>query len=75
MRLASWNVNGIRAVHRKEMLPWDVLPDADVIAIQETKVALIKCRQKWRSQKATIRFGFRRKARLFWCCIFLQRRA
>ena len=34
---ASWNVNGIRALHRKELLPWDQLPQADVLALQETK--------------------------------------
>jgi exodeoxyribonuclease-3 len=33
----SWNVNGIRAVARKKLLPWDVLAKADVICLQETK--------------------------------------
>ena len=33
----SWNVNGIRAVARKKLLPWDVLPRADVIGLQEVK--------------------------------------
>jgi len=37
MRCVSWNVNGIRAVHRKERLPWDVVVDADVVCVQETK--------------------------------------
>jgi exodeoxyribonuclease-3 len=37
MIIASWNVNGIRAVHRKKNLPWDMLPEADVISIQEAK--------------------------------------
>src|SRR4051812_11432522 len=32
-----WNVNGIRAVARKKLLPWEVLPKADVICLQETK--------------------------------------
>jgi len=36
MRCCSWNVNGIRAVHRKNLLPWDVI-EADVIGLQETK--------------------------------------
>jgi exodeoxyribonuclease-3 len=30
-------VNGLRAVARKGKLPWDVLPDAEVICLQETK--------------------------------------
>ncbi|MBA3707903.1 MAG: exodeoxyribonuclease III [Planctomycetes bacterium] len=33
----SWNVNGIRSVARKDLLPWRVLPRADVICLQETK--------------------------------------
>jgi len=37
MRCYTWNVNGIRAVQRKNLLPWTVVPDADVIALQETK--------------------------------------
>src|SRR5690606_35791930 len=37
MRCYSWNVNGIRAVQRKCCLPWDVIADGDLIAIQETK--------------------------------------
>lgn len=37
MRCYSWNVNGIRAVQRKGCLPWDVIADGDLIAIQETK--------------------------------------
>ena len=37
MRLYSWNVNGIRSVAKKNLLPWDVLGDGDVIGLQETK--------------------------------------
>lgn len=37
MRCYTWNVNGIRAVQRKNLLPWTVVPDADLIALQETK--------------------------------------
>ncbi len=37
MYFGSWNVNGIRAVARKELLPWDMMPEADVICLQETK--------------------------------------
>lgn len=38
MKIYSWNVNGIRALRAKGLLPWEVLPDADVICLQETKV-------------------------------------
>lgn len=37
MRCVSWNVNGIRAVNRKECLPWNLMPDVDLFALQETK--------------------------------------
>src|SRR2546427_594068 len=33
----SWNINGIRSVARKNLLPWAVLPRAEVIGLQETK--------------------------------------
>jgi exodeoxyribonuclease-3 len=37
MRLLSWNVNGIRAVMKKDFLPAMAQVDADVICLQETK--------------------------------------
>ena len=37
MRCYSWNVNGIRAVARKGLLPWKQLPRADVFCLQESK--------------------------------------
>ncbi len=37
MRCVSWNVNGIRSVAKKKLLPWDQLPGCDVIGLQETK--------------------------------------
>ena len=37
MLLATWNVNGIRAVARKGCLPTRLLSRADVICLQETK--------------------------------------
>jgi len=37
LRCAAWNVNGIRAVERKNLLPWDVLGDHDVLCLQEVK--------------------------------------
>ena len=33
----GWNVNGIRAVARKGLLPWQQLPRADIFCLQETK--------------------------------------
>jgi exodeoxyribonuclease-3 len=36
-KLISWNVNGIRAIHRKTKYEWIKAYDADVVCIQETK--------------------------------------
>lgn len=38
MRLASWNVNGIRAIFRHGFLDWMKTWDPDVICLQETKL-------------------------------------
>ena len=37
MRLISWNVNGIRAAHKKGFLDWFTAEQPDVLCIQETK--------------------------------------
>ena len=38
LKLISWNVNGLRAVHRKGIfLPWLAEAQPDVLALQETK--------------------------------------
>ncbi len=37
IRLISWNVNGIRAVHRKGNFDWIIQQQDDIICLQETK--------------------------------------
>jgi exodeoxyribonuclease-3 len=37
MRLYSWNVNGVRAIHKKGFLDWLTREQPDVLCIQETK--------------------------------------
>ncbi len=37
MRILSWNVNGIRALHRKGIAPLAAVSDAAVVGLQETK--------------------------------------
>ncbi len=37
MKIVSWNVNGIRAVEKKDFIPWILGCGADVVCIQETK--------------------------------------
>ncbi len=36
-RIISWNVNGIRAIHRKGFLEWFDSEKADIVSLQETK--------------------------------------
>jgi exodeoxyribonuclease-3 len=37
MKIVSWNVNGIRAIYKKNFLSWIKSENADIICIQETK--------------------------------------
>ena len=37
MRLLSWNINGIRAVHRKGFVDWLKADNPDILCLQETK--------------------------------------
>ena len=39
MRILSWNVNGIRAVHKKGFLDWFLKDDPDILCLQETKAS------------------------------------
>jgi exodeoxyribonuclease III len=39
MKLISWNVNGLRAVHKKNFLPWFDSEGADVVCLQEIKIS------------------------------------
>ncbi|MEK7806974.1 MAG: endonuclease/exonuclease/phosphatase family protein, partial [Chloroflexota bacterium] len=37
IRVFSWNVNGLRAVHRKGFLDWFTKASPDILCLQETK--------------------------------------
>lgn len=39
LRIVSWNVNGLRAIHRKGFLKWMAEDNPDILCLQETKVA------------------------------------
>ena len=39
MKLLSWNVNGLRAVHRSGFLDWFEAEDADIVCLQETRAS------------------------------------
>jgi len=36
-RILSWNVNGIRAVYKKNFMDWFLKEQPDILCIQETK--------------------------------------
>lgn len=40
MKIISWNVNGIRAVHNKGFLEWITQESPDILCLQETKAEL-----------------------------------
>lgn len=40
LRLFSWNVNGIRAVHKKGFLPWFDAVEPDVLCLQEVRAEI-----------------------------------
>ena len=37
IRILSWNVNGIRSIHRKGFVPWLQAEAPDVLGLQETR--------------------------------------
>ena len=40
MKIASWNVNGLRSVHKKNFLGWFESENADIVCLQETKISI-----------------------------------
>jgi len=38
-KLISWNVNGLRAIHKKGFLEWFALESPDILCLQETKAS------------------------------------
>ncbi|MDR2644816.1 MAG: exodeoxyribonuclease III [Endomicrobium sp.] len=37
MKIVSWNINGIRAIYKKNFLDWFKKENADIVCVQETK--------------------------------------
>jgi exodeoxyribonuclease III len=59
LTLLCWNVNGIRAVHKKGFLDWLLTQSADIVCLQETKA------QKEQLDQALLRVeGYQS----YWCC-------
>jgi exodeoxyribonuclease-3 len=40
MKLVSWNVNGLRSVHKKNFLKWFNQENADIVCLQEIKIGV-----------------------------------
>ena len=53
MRLVSWNVNGLRAVHSRGDLSWAFHGDVDVVCLQETKIQAEAVTQEMRTPSST----------------------
>lgn len=53
MKLISWNVNGLRAILRKNFLEFIEAEDPDVLCLQETKCGPDDVEQLWMSRYAT----------------------
>ena len=39
LKILSWNVNGIRAVHKKGFVDWLTKENPDILCLQETKAS------------------------------------
>jgi exodeoxyribonuclease-3 len=37
MKIVSWNINGIRAIYKKNFLDWFKKENANIVCVQETK--------------------------------------
>lgn len=37
MKICTWNINGIRAIHKKGFIPWLLEENPDILCLQETK--------------------------------------
>lgn len=53
MKIVSWNVNGLRAVLRKNFLDYIAQEDPDILCLQETKAASDDVEQLWPAHYAT----------------------
>lgn len=56
MRILSWNVNGIRSVHRKGFLNWLKKDKPDILCIQETKAQTDKVSDELKNMKGYFSF-------------------
>ena len=46
LKALSWNVNGIRAAHKKGFVDWLTQTDPDIMCVQETKATWTNSRRR-----------------------------
>jgi len=61
MRVVTWNLNGIRAAHRKGLYDFIDRIDADVMLFQEVRALPEQMPKIGRSQNGTMSFGIPRR--------------
>ena len=61
MRLATWNLNGIRAAYKKGLDQFIKKMDADVLLFQEVRALPEQCRWIGPNLQITMSFGTRQK--------------
>jgi exodeoxyribonuclease-3 len=69
MKIVSWNINGIRAIYKKDFLDWFKKEKADIVCVQETKANEM---QFPKDMRKVVEYSFycssAKKKRLQWCC-------
>ena len=53
MRVISWNVNGLRAAHKKGFLDWFIKEGPDIMCLQETKAHEVQLPDEIKRLKVT----------------------
>jgi len=63
MRLISWNVNGLRAAHKKGFLGWLYETEPDILGLQETKAEAVQLPDEVRTPKGYFAYFSHSKGR------------
>ena len=61
MRIATWNLNGIRAAHKKGLDHFIKKIDADVLLFQEVRALPEQMPVGWKQPQITMSYGTRQK--------------
>ena len=63
MKYVSWNVNGLRAVHKKGFLEWLYETEPDILGLQETKAEEVQLPEEVRSPRGYFAYFSHSKGR------------